>query len=323
MIWKIVLSLILLSFTTIWFVITTPIFAASYKPLSSQKANKDTLYKHVKFLTSTALPRNYLNLEVLDSVTQYIQNEFNSYGYVSEKQTFKIEGIPYSNVLASYGPKDAPRLIIGAHYDVCGEQDGADDNASGIAGLLELARLLQLQKPDLKYRIDFVAYTLEEPPFFRSEFMGSAVHAKSINDAKVEVLGMICLEMIGYFSDKPKSQEYPIGLLKLFYPTVGNYITVVGKIGQGKILRMVKSKMIEGSKISVKSINAPSIIPGIDFSDHQNYWKYDFDAVMITNTAFYRNMNYHQVTDTIETLDFDRMTEVVNGVYNAILGFGE
>jgi Zn-dependent M28 family amino/carboxypeptidase len=110
---------------------------------------------------------------------------------------------------------DAKTIVIGAHYDVCQEQEGADDNASGVVGLLELARLLKNEK--LKYKIELVAYTLEEPPFFRTEYMGSFIHAQSLQQAKTDVLGMICLEMIAYFSDKKGSQEYPIGLMSLFY----------------------------------------------------------------------------------------------------------
>lgn len=300
-----------------WFFLTTPLLGSD-KVTNQNFANKDSLYRHVEVLTMTAESRNVYHVTTLDSIAKYIDSKFQSYGYQVENQEYEADYKKYRNVIASYGLKDAPRLIVGAHYDVCGEQDGADDNASGIAGLLELARLIQLQKPDLPYRIDFVAYTLEEPPYFRSEFMGSAVHAKYLHDNDVKVLGMVCLEMIGYFTDQPHSQGYPSPILKLFYPSTGDFITVVGKIGQGSFLRNVKKSMVAGSDIRVKSINAPAFIPGIDFSDHLNYWKYNYDAVMITNTAFYRNKRYHEAEDTIETLDFNRMKEVVNGVYNAI-----
>ena len=213
------------------------------------------------------------------------------------------------------------RLVVGAHYDVYGENPGADDNASGTAGLLELARLLKSQNPDLKYRVDLVAYTLEEPPFFRTEFMGSAVHAKSLFDAGIKVKGMISMDMIGYFSDAPKSQDYPLGLLKLFYPAVGNYIAVVGNLGNVGMVRKVKKEMKKAAALKVRSINAPASLPGIDFSDHRNYWKYDFDAVMITNTAFYRNKNYHEPTDTPETLNYEKMAEVVKGIYGAVVNY--
>ncbi|MBL4592807.1 MAG: peptidase M28, partial [Flavobacteriales bacterium] len=127
--------------------------------------------------------------------------------------------------------------------------------------------------------------------------------------------------MIGYFSEEKGSQDYPIGLLKLFYPNTGNYISVVSKMGggNGKLTRKVKKAMKKGSDIDVTSVNAPAKMPGIDFSDHLNYWKYDYPAVMITNTAFYRNKNYHEPGDLPETLDYIKMAEVIKGVYNAVI----
>lgn len=298
------------------YLVTNPLIgAAKNDPQAQPPVNKERLIKDVKFLTSTPLPRNSDNLSALNLAAEYIKDQFKEIGLEPVEQIFQAEGKTYKNIICSVGPENGARIILGAHYDVCGNQPGADDNASGVAGLLEIARLLSSQKPLLKYRIDLVAYTLEEPPFFRTNLMGSAVHAKSLFDNSIQVKAMICLEMIGYFSDKPNSQGFPLGILKLFYPTTGNFITVVGKLGKQKLARQVKRAMKQGSSITVKSINAPAAIPGIDFSDHRNYWKYNYDAVMITNTSFYRNHNYHQVTDTIETLDFDKMAEVVKGVY--------
>jgi hypothetical protein len=215
---------------------------------------------------------------------------------------------------------DAERLIVGAHYDVF-TNPGADDNASGVAGLLELARLLDTLKPVLKYRIDLVAYTNEEPPYFRTEQMGSAVHAKYLSDNKIKVKGMICLEEIGYFTDEAKSQSYPLDILHLFYPERGNFIGVVGKIGQRKIVRRMKSKMRSGSVIDIRSINAPRWVTGIDYSDHLNYWNYGYDAVMINDTSWYRGNQYHTGGDTPDRLDYERMAQVVSGVYNAMVSY--
>ena len=165
-----------------------------------------------------------------------------------------------------------------------------------------------------------VFYTLEEPPHFRGPSMGSAVHAKYLFDNKIKVKGMICLEMIGFYSEAKNSQHYPIGLMKLFYPSAGNYVAVVGKMGQGNFLRKIKRKIIPVCGIDVRSINAPTFVTGIDFSDHLNYWKYGYDAIMITDTSFYRNENYHQTSDLPSTLNFDKMAEVVKGIYNAVVG---
>ena len=205
--------------------------------------------------------------------------------------------------------------MIGAHYDVAGEQDGADDNASGVSGLLELVRLTKEQNYRSAYSLEYVAYTLEEPPYFRTSSMGSAIHANSLKEVNAQLRLMISLEMIGYFSDDQDSQHYPLPFLKLFYPSSGNFISIIGKTDQVSLVYETKKLMSEGSNIDVRSFSPPNIIPGMDFSDHLNYWALNYPAIMITDTAFYRNQNYHTEEDTLEKLDFNRMSEVVRGVY--------
>lgn len=307
---------VLLALVLIVFHVLNPIFPPT-KTTQEIPVNQNRLYADVQFLTAIQPPRNYQNLDSLNRIADYIFQEFQKLNLKPEFQEFTVQGNQYKNVIASFGPKDAERIIIGAHYDVDGNQPGADDNASAVAGLLEIARLVHELKPDLKYRLDFVAYTLEEMPFFRTDSMGSAVHAASLKDAKVKA--MICLEMIGYFTDEPHSQKYPLNLLKLFYPGEGNFIAVVGKLGQSTIVRQVKKSMRAATDLPVHSINGPASIPGLDFSDHQNYWKAGYPAVMITDTSFYRNPHYHQTTDTIDTLDFAKMAEVVKGVHKAVM----
>ena len=285
------------------------------------KIQPEDLESHVKALTKTTNYRNYSNITSLNEAAHYVKTQFELLNLPVQEQSYKVGNETYKNIISYYGPKDGKRIIIGAHYDVCGDQDGADDNASGIAGLIEIAKQFQKYKPTTKYRFEFVAYTLEEPPFFRTEHMGSHVHAKSLHDNNVAVSAMISLEMIGYFSEAPKSQEYPIGILKWFYPTKANYIAVVGKFGSGKLTRKFKKGIKKGSTIPVRSINAPSSITGIDFSDHLNYWKFNYDAIMITDTSFFRNKNYHQTSDTIETLDFDKMSQVVKGVTYTLFNY--
>ena len=165
-----------------------------------------------------------------------------------------------------------------------------------------------------------VAYTLEEPPFFKSNLMGSYIHAKSLKDNKREVIGMIGLEMIGYFTDEDNSQNYPLSPMKFFYPTTGDFIALVGRFSDGRLLKHLKKNM-KKTAVKVSVLKAPSFVPGVDFSDHLNYWRMGFNAVMVTDTAFYRNPNYHQTSDTIETLDFDKMSDVVKGLYLSIVNF--
>jgi hypothetical protein len=264
-------------------------------------------------ITKTKKPRNHLNLLTLDFVADYIFNELSKNCDTVYYQKYLVNGLEYKNVIGVIGSNNKEKIILGAHYDVAGNQEGADDNASGIVGLLELSRLIS--KENLDYQIEFVAYTLEEPPYFRTDFMGSHIHAKSLHDKNVKLKGMICLEMIGYFNDNKNSQDYPIGFLRLFYGNRGDYITVVQKFGNGRFGRQIKRKMKSQNLIKTKSFKAPAKLPGIDFSDHLNYWRYGYSAVMITNTAFYRNKNYHEQTDKMETLDLKRMGLVIDEVF--------
>ncbi|MFD0964538.1 M28 family peptidase [Pseudofulvibacter geojedonensis] len=315
---KVKVLLVLILLVTFIKAIGNPVFFV--KKDSTSKINVDTIQikNDVLKLCTTPKARNYKNIASLNEAGNYIKQEFTKIGLEVSEQVFSVYGKEYKNIIAYYGPENGERIVIGAHYDVCGEQQGADDNASGVAGLLEIARQFQVHKPKTHYRFEFVAYTLEEPPFFRTEYMGSYVHAKSLKDKGIKVKAMISLEMIGYFSEEKKSQEYPLSILKLFYPSKANYIAVVGKFGKGKITRVVKKGLRKGSDIKVKSINAPASVQGIDFSDHLNYWEHGFDAVMVTDTSFFRNKNYHQVTDTPETLNYYKMAEVIKGVTYAL-----
>ncbi|MEQ6125129.1 M28 family peptidase [Pseudotenacibaculum sp. MALMAid0570] len=275
------------------------------------------LQKDLTFLTNLELPRNYKNLSSLNKVADHIKQELIKVCDSVAFQSYKVKNQEYKNVVGSIGLNHKERIIIGAHYDVYGDSAGADDNASGVIGLLELARLLAKEK--LKYRIDFVFYTLEEPPFFRTKNMGSYIHAKYLHDKKLRIKGMICLESIGYFSDNPNSQTYPIKELSSIYGTRGNYITVVQNNRKEKFSIKVSNLMIELKLIPTKLFIGSPKLTGVDFSDHLNYWKLGFEAVMITNTAFYRNQNYHTKKDTSETLDLKRLYLVVQQIQQTLL----
>ncbi len=289
----------------------------STKPMNIP-VDREHLRRDVQTLTAMIPPRNAENVASLDKSAEYIFEEFRKTGGRTETQRFTQDGEEYKNVICSFGPEAGERIIVGAHYDVQGNQPGADDNASGVAGLLELSRLVQSLKTDPNSRIDFVAYTLEEGQLFKHPFArhyGSYIHAKSLAQAGISVRAMIGLEMIGYFSDSPNSQKYPLFFMRWFYPDKGNFIAVVGKWGQGRLVKKVKKLLAALSQVPVESLTAMSCIPGISFSDHQSYWKFGYPAVMITDSAFYRNKNYHKLSDTADTLDFDRMAEVIKGLY--------
>lgn len=281
-------------------------------------ASRERLWADVQFLTGLQPPRSFNHPESLRAAAAYIEAEFRKLGGRVEKQPLHAG---FENIILSFGPEAGERMVVGAHYDVCGDTPGADDNASAVAGLLELARMLNAAKPALNRRYDFVAYNFEEPPFFGTAKMGSAVHAAALAKAGVRVKLMICLEMIGYFTDAPDSQGFQHEQLRALYPHTGNFIVVVGKEGQEQAVKRVQQLMKENCSVDVQAINAPVSLPGVSLSDHRNYWAQGYQALMINDTSFLRNPHYHQPTDTIETLDFERMTEVVNGVYAALTRF--
>lgn len=308
---NVIASILAFILLTAWFVVAQPSCSGNSRIEATVSAEK--LKEHVNFLSVDCYPRNFATPTQLEKAALYIEEDFTKSGLVVERQDVPARGGKFCNVIAHLNVGKGHKMIIGAHYDSCFKTPGADDNASGVAGLLELGRLLA--KADLNYEIELVAYTLEEPPIFGGSQMGSAVHAKSIHNKNEKIEGVIVFEMIGYFSDKFLSQKYPVPLLYLYYPFNGNFITVVGSMGQREFTKSVKIGMQGSTDLPVCSINAPTSLPGIDFSDHRNYWLYDYQAVMITDTAFYRNTAYHKAEDTLDRLDYERMGQVVLSVF--------
>ena len=296
-------------------VVTQPVFSSNTD--KETLASVDKLKAHVKMLSET-IPNDYRIEDNLNQKAAFIVTEVQQYTPNFSEQIYDVDGTPYKNIVVTFAgkDKDCKTTVIGAHYDTYDYLPGADDNSSGTAGLLELVRLFSNKPPQCDLQLVF--YTLEEPPYFRTEFMGSYIHAKSLSDNNVEVEQMFSLEMIGYFSDEDDSQAYPVKGMKYLYSDKGNFITLVGDLSQMGITRELKSSMHNASDLPVYSINAPASIPGIDFSDHLNYWHFGYPALMITDTAFNRNENYHTEEDTIEKLDFKRMAQVVDAVFYSI-----
>jgi Zn-dependent M28 family amino/carboxypeptidase len=295
---------------------TQPVSCVRSRP-AEVRVDPGELARHVNVLARDLVPRDAAHPENLLRAAEYVRQGLRAHLSQAELQPFDVAGETHHNVVAFAGPAAAERIIVGAHYDAAAPGIGADDNASGVAGLIELARILA--RTELSTRVELVAFALEEPPYFRTRSMGSFVHADGLRRDGVRVRAMFSLEMIGYFSDERGSQSYPLPGLGLFYPSQGNFIAVVGCLGQARVVRRVKRAMREVMDVPVRSINAPRLLPGIDFSDQLNYWDAGYDAVMITDTAFYRNPHYHSAGDTPETLDYERMAGVLEGVYAAVL----
>jgi Zn-dependent M28 family amino/carboxypeptidase len=299
-----------------WFWITQPLSVSRKKATPGPAAEPSRLEENVRRIVLDFHPRDFSHPENLDRAASFIGDSLKRVGAEVSEQLFEAGGGSYRNVIGSFGPGTSEVIVVGAHYDTDGEMPGADDNASGVAALLELAPLVA--QLELSRRVELVAFALEEMPFFGTGAMGSAVHAVSLRAGGRSVRAMICLEMLGCFDDRRGSQRFPLSFLRLFYPGRGNFIAVVGNLGGAPIVRRVKRSMRAGSELPVYSINAPSLVPGVDLSDHRSYWRQGFPAVMITDTAFYRNDRYHTAADTPETLDYNRMAEVVRGVFRAV-----
>lgn len=300
-----------------WAYVTQPFVMSGGRSDTMPSADKLRLESHVRRLSEDFFPRDHTHPENLDECAAYIGGQLERAGGITSEQTYTAGGITYRNVIAHFGPDTKELVIVGAHYDAAAELPAADDNASGVAGLLELARLLGSE--ELAVGVDLIAYSTEEPPYFRTERMGSAVHAKSLKRSGAHVLGMMSLEMIGYFSEAEGSQTYPAPILDVFYPSKGDYISVVGRLGEGSFVRRIKRSMRTSEDLSVYSINVPQENLAASKSDHTNYWREGWPAVMISDTVSYRNPNYHTAQDTADTLDYAKMAKVVDGAAAAVV----
>lgn len=277
------------------------------------RADPDRLRRDVETLTNLPLARCSGDSVALAAAAEYLTERFGSTGARVSYQDFSVRGDVFRNVIATVGPRNGKRLVVGAHYDAFCEPTalpGADDNASGVAGLIELAYLLSTAR--LEMRVDLVAFANEEPPFFASEFMGSQIHAEALSGS--DVVGMLSLEMIGYFRE---DQSWPSWVLQILYPDDGHFVAVIGRWSDIPLTRDVKRAML-GAGTRTLSFTSPAGT-GTDASDHRSYWQHGFPAVMVTDTAYVRNPNYHTIRDTPETLDYRRMATVVDGIYNAVL----
>jgi len=300
------------------FWVTQPVLTGSGpQPNPLIEVDPERLETHVRILTGEMAPRNFQHFENMEKTADYIYEKFDGAGARINELNYEINGKTFRIVSGFFGPETKERLIVGAHYDAVPGSPGADDNASGVAGLLELAAALGENPPSMK--VELVAYPNEEPPFFYTTLMGSYVHAMHLKEEKIPVRFMIALESIGYFTDKPFTQLFPNPFFRLFYPSRGNFIAVVSRLREGSVVRRIKKVMRTVPDLSVYSFNGPSFIAGVDYSDHRSYWKAGYRALMVTDTALYRNDHYHTHRDLPETLDYKRMSKVVQGVYAVVL----
>lgn len=237
----------------------------------------------------------------------------NNIGYGVRRREFDVEGRVYANLEAVLpGLQLAEEVVVvGAHYDTAEGSPGADDNASGIAALLVLAERFAHTRQQRTIR--WVAFCNEEPPWFQTPDMGSARYAAELKREGVKVVAMLALESLGYFSDEPGSQKYPEPLAKL-YPDVGNFLGVVGNLENRKLVDFACERLRETGLLPVEKGAFPEMLPGVGWSDHWAFWQEGFPAVMLTDTAPYRNPHYHRATDRADTIDFGRFGKAVDAI---------
>lgn len=269
--------------------------------------------------------RNYAEPGNLEKAYRYITRQFKSLGYEVESFPFEIGPQTFKNIIAQKPARSGDRaspanlLVIGAHYDTC-FNPGADDNASGIAGLIEVARALK--DAELDFDVQFIAFVNEEPPFFKSDDMGSRRFTRWLKAQPVNVKGAVILEMIGYFREEKFSQTY-FPLVGPFYPNKGNFIALVGNFPSRHFLNEVHRGFKAAKQIQSESLIAPEFIPGITWSDHWSFWQEDWPAIIVTDTAYMRSPHYHQKSDLPATLNYEKMAQTVTALKEAVIGLSQ
>ncbi|MFZ5517222.1 MAG: M28 family peptidase [Candidatus Zhuqueibacterota bacterium] len=267
-------------------------------------AMRRKLHRHVHVLSEEIGPRNLNHYICLNKASDYISGEMKNAEGLFSTQPYKCDKKEVANLIFEKPGSERPEeiLIIGAHYDTVLESPGADDNATGIAALLELIHLLH-DYPNSR-TLRFVAFTLEEPPYFGTDLMGSRYYARHCFEMKEQIVGMIAFEMLGYFSEKKRSQKYPISSMAQKFPSTGNFLAVLGNNQSDLLTKQITLFMREPSLLDIGSFITYNHIPGNELSDHSSFWHYNYPAAMITDTAFYRNPHYHEITDSIDKLNF-------------------
>jgi Zn-dependent M28 family amino/carboxypeptidase len=281
------------------------------------------LEARVRHLSQTIGERHFQRRPALDATVRYLREQLAELGVPVVEHEFQASGQTFVNleVTAAQAGTTPEKgcIVVGAHYDTVPGTPGADDNGSGVAALLEL--VAELGTLRLERSLRFVFFPNEEPPFFPDAGMGSAAYAAHLRNAGQDVLVMLSLEMLGYYSDRAHSQKYLPGM-SLFYPDRGDFIGFVSNLRSRRQLRDVKRAFQESSAFPCESLAAPEWTVVVGLSDHRSFWREGYPALMVTDTAFMRNPHYHQATDTADTLDYERFAQVTLGLIAAVKRLG-
>ncbi len=279
------------------------------------------LQEHLRVLTQTIGERSVLVPENLKRTAEYIENFYRDIGLPVHSESYTYRNFMVANVVAelSFGSNPNQHYILGAHYDTVVGTVGADDNASAVAVQLEVARNLKAleEHQELDLKVKFVSFPLEEPPSFGTRDMGSRVYALKAWREKEKIDGMICLEMVGFTCQEEGCQDYPFPLMFFNYPKQGNFIGIVGNFGSRRFTKALFRAFRRNPDLPVVKLTVPLdgwVLPSVRLSDHASFWDRGFNAVMITDTSFYRNPHYHQASDTMDKLDYRFMAELVESL---------
>lgn len=274
---------------------------------------------HVESLAGTIGERNVWQYSGLMRAAEYIESEFQTLGCRPSRQTYEVSRLPVSNIEVTLPGRSRPAeiVVLGAHYDTVGGCPGANDNGTGVAALLELARRFAA-RPQAR-TVRFVAFVNEEPPFFQTPQMGSLVYASAARSNRDRIIGMLSLETMGYYSDLPGSQQYPVPEMAGMYPDVGNFIGFVANEASRDLLQQSARAFARGTRLPLQAAAMPEALPGAGWSDHWSFWQAGYPAFMVTDTAPWRYPWYHTADDTPERIDFTKLEEVVNGLEQVVL----
>ncbi len=293
-------------------------YSGPLAPLTAEETGiGDRLSGHVHVLAGSIGERNLWHYSALQAAADYIEDTFVQLGYRPTDEAFESRGKPVRNIIAEKPGNSIPDeiVLVGAHYDSVQGSPGANDNGSGVAALLELARLLADR--EFPRTVRFVAFVNEEPPFSYSTEMGSLINAQAARDRGDRIQAMLALETIGYYSDQPGSQRYPFPL-NLFYPHTANFIGFVGNLDSRRLVRSAVQSFRRHTSFPAEGAAVPGWITGVGWSDHWSFWQAGYRAIMVTDTAFFRYAHYHTAGDTPDKVDYERMARVVAGLASVI-----
>ena len=314
-------SMLPLLFLIIWFFTVRmpgPAFRGPLPPLTAgQQRLRADLERHVRFLSQTIGVRSDETFTNVYRAAAYIERNLQQLGYQVVSQEFSAYNRSYRNLEATLPGTTRPQevVILGAHYDTAPDAPGADDNASGVAGVLELARAFAQARQSRTVR--FVFFPNEEPPSFPTANMGSRHYATAARARNEQITAMLSIESIGYYDVEKGSQRYPFPL-NLAYPDVGDFIGFVSNLKSGSLVRRAIQAFRAHGTVPTQGAAAPAWVPGVWWSDHWSFWREGYRAIMITDTAPYRNPFYHTPEDTADKLDYDRMARVVDGLTHVV-----